>query len=80
MTVLKNAGVTHYTKFPYLHGEGGHSEPHLDTQIWPGSNTALLISTEEPTIKKIVSELKELKEKNLKEGLKAFVLPLEEVL
>lgn len=80
MQVLAEAGEKKYTKFPYLHGVGEHSEPHLDTSIWPSSNMALLVVTDEVKGKKILAGLAPLKEKYLAEGLTVFALPLEELL
>jgi hypothetical protein len=80
LDILKSAGQAKYTKFPDLHGVGGHSEPHLDTQVWPGTNVGLLVWTEEAKAAQIVAALKPLKQEYLDEGLKIFALPLEELL
>ena len=78
MEALKKAGAAHYTKFPYLLGEGGHSEPHLDSHVWPGSNIGLLVVTDDVTKDKVIASVREIKKEYEKEGIKAFVLPLEE--
>lgn len=78
MTALKNCGQKKYTKFPYLHGVGISSEPHLDTNIWPGINSALLVITDEKTKNKIMVEIKEIKNKYREQGVKAFVWEIEE--
>ena len=78
MEALKACGAEHYTKFPYLLGEGGHSEPHLDSHVWPGSNVGILAVADEKTIAKITKKVKDLKKEYVKEGLKAFVMPVEE--
>lgn len=75
---LKISGVKKYTRFPYLQGVGGSSEPHLDTQVWPGSNSALFIAADEKTKDKLMSEVRALKKEYSEEGIKAFVTPLEE--
>jgi len=74
---LEQAGIKHYTKFPYLHGVGGHSEPHLDSHVWPGSNSAILAVVEDNVVQKIIPGLKEIKEEFLDEGLKMFIVPAE---
>ena len=78
MDSLDKAGAKNYTKFPYILGEGGHSEPHLDTHVWPGANVGILAVTDEIKAKQLISAIKELKKQYLKEGVKAFVLPIEE--
>lgn len=75
---LKRSGIKKYTKFPYLQGVGGSSEPHLDTQIWPGSNSALLVVADEKAKDALMSEVRELKKSYEKEGIKAFVWDVEE--
>jgi hypothetical protein len=77
--ILEKAGIKKYTKFPHLEGVGGHSEPHLDTHIWPGSNMGLFISTDETTAKKLAVELINLKNEYLDEGLKIFSFNVEEL-
>ena len=79
MEALGKCCVTNYTKFPDLHGRGGHSDPHLDTHIWPGANHGLLIAVDVIVKDKILKEVKNLKAEYAKEGIKAFVLPVEEV-
>ncbi len=72
--------IPHYTKLPYLHGVGGHSEPHLDTQVWPGSNMGMLIVEEETKINGLIKDLALLKTEYQEDGLKAFVMPMEEAI
>lgn len=78
MDSLKNAGAKNYTKFPYLLGEGGHSEPHLDTHVWPGTNIGILAILDDEKARRLSLSLRELKKSYLKEGVKAFILPVEE--
>ena len=80
MDILQRTGASHYTKFSSLHGVGGHSDPHLDTSVWPGTNTGLLVVTDDATKDKLVKEMKTLKTEYLKEGVKVFVLPVEDVI
>ncbi|PIS30178.1 hypothetical protein COT42_03580 [Candidatus Saganbacteria bacterium CG08_land_8_20_14_0_20_45_16] len=79
MECLAKTGVSNYTKFPDIHGKGGHSDPHLDTQIWPGTNHGLLIAADVSLKDKILKEVKNLKAEYAKEGIKAFVFSPEEV-
>jgi len=80
MEELKKAGLKAYTKLPRIHGVGIHSVPHLDSHIWPGVNHGLFIAVEEEKKDEVLGRMKELKSTYEKEGLKVFVLPLEEVL
>jgi len=78
MAALKRSGVVKYSKYPMLHGVGGHSEPHLDTQIWPGTNMALFVVTDEKTKTQLLAEVAAIKKENLQEGVKAFVWDIQE--
>jgi len=81
MSAFKKSGLKKYSKFPYIHGVGGHSEPHLDTQVWPGSNEAMFIVTDEMAKKDVfVKGITELKKNYADEGIKAFVWDVEEVI
>ena len=80
MAALTSAGMVKYTFFPYLHGVGKNSGPHLDTHIWPGSNMALFIAGEDTLLNALVETLRPIKQANLQEGLKIFMLPVEEIL
>lgn len=80
MEELEKANVKSYTKLPSIHGVGTHSAPHLDNNVWPGVNHGLFIAVEEEKKEEILKRMKELKSTYEKEGLKVFVLPLEEVL
>lgn len=80
MCALENLDVKTYTKFPKIQGVGTHSEPRLDSNIWPGNNIGLLIATDEMKKDKILAEMKKNKTQYEKEGLKVFVLPVEEIL
>ena len=72
--------IPHFTKLPYLHGVGGHSEPHLDSQVWPGSNMGMFIIDEAPKIKSLLEDVKRIKMEFLEDGIKAFVVPVEEII
>ncbi|MFH0886679.1 MAG: PG0541 family transporter-associated protein [bacterium] len=61
MEILEKLKVEQYTSFPYLHGIGGHSEPKLDTHVWPGSNMGIFIATDEDSTLAILKEISALK-------------------
>ena len=80
MQCLKKNGVHTYTKFPNIYGVGTHSEPHMGSHIWPGENHMLLIVTEDEQVPAILTCVRELKKRKQREGIKAFVLPVEEII
>jgi len=79
MEVLKNCGLKNYTKIVAAFGKGITSGTHEGTDIWPGRNNILYIACDEKCSQKLLSCIKELKKTLGKEGVKAFILPLEEV-
>ena len=78
MEILQECGVNNYTLLPGAFGRGEASGTHLGNDIWPGRNQILYIACDEEKAKHILSCIKELRKTLSKEGIKAFVLPLEE--
>jgi len=76
--VLGQCGVINYTKILGAFGKGASSGTHLGNDIWPGRNNILYVACEEKESKVLLSCVKALRVKLGKEGIKAFVLPLEE--
>lgn len=79
MEVLAGCGLEFYTKWQRVLGKGHISEPHLDSNVWPGLNNVLCVVCEDDIAKKLLSCVKELRKTLNKEGVKAFVLPVEEL-
>jgi hypothetical protein len=69
MEVLENCALKNYTKLTGVFGSGAASGIHEGNDIWPGRNNILYV----------VCDVKELRKKLSKEGIKAFVLPIEEI-
>lgn len=82
MEALQEIGVENYTKWDRVLGKGKTSGTHLDTDVWPGVNSMLAIAVEDEKKDKIMARVRELKAKESlrKEGIVAFVLPLEEMI
>jgi nitrogen regulatory protein PII len=78
MEVLNNCGIKNYTKATAAFGKGATSGMHLGNDIWPGRNNILYAVCEEQEARQAISCVKELRKKLGQEGVKAFVLPVEE--
>jgi hypothetical protein len=76
MEALNEAGMTCYTRLPDIQGVGKESEPRLDSHVWPGTNTLLMICATQDTRDHILGAVRKLKERHAEEGIKAIVLPL----
>jgi nitrogen regulatory protein PII len=79
MDVLEKCCTPNYTKMLGVYGKGTSSGTHLGNDIWPGRNNILYIACESEKAIKIFSEVKTIRKKLGKEGIKAFILPVEDV-
>lgn len=76
---LQACCIEHFTKWQRVLGKGQASEPHLDTNVWPGVNNVCMTVVEDKKVPPILSKIKEMRLKLGQEGIKAFVIPVEEV-
>ncbi len=79
MEVLTSCCLDGFTKWQRVLGQGELSEPHLDTSVWPGTNNVCMAVVEDGAVRPLIQKIGELRRKLSKEGVKAFVLPVEEV-
>lgn len=80
MEVLSSLGIEGYTKWERALGRGRTSGPHLGTHIWPKTNALLSVALEDLKASLLMKKVQELKATPLgEEGIKAFLLPLEEM-
>ena len=80
MEMMEKCNLKNYTKVMGVFGRGETSGTHLGNDIWPGRNNLLYVATPENGAKQLVSAVKELRVKLGKEGIKAFILPIEEII
>ncbi|MBD3241080.1 MAG: hypothetical protein GF331_10885 [Chitinivibrionales bacterium] len=78
--VLEQQNVAAYTKVERVQGTGTHSVPHLGTHVWPALNHQLLIVLDATAVDGLLDALRVLKQEYPKEGLAAYVLPVEQTL
>lgn len=76
---LKSIGIECYTKFTNALGKGKISEPHLDTDVWPGTNYGTFVVAKENTAKKLMENVRQLRKKLGTEGIKAFMWEIEDI-
>ncbi len=80
MEQLNAVGIEGYTKWTEVLGKGQASGPHLLSHVWPKGNNALLVVTDDASAKRLLEAIRGLKQTAAKEGVKAFLLPVEEVI
>ncbi|MBI5873321.1 MAG: hypothetical protein HZB36_04170 [Candidatus Omnitrophica bacterium] len=79
MEALQKCGLKNYTKAVAAYGSGETSGIHLGDDIWPGRNNILYVACSQEESISLLARIKELRRTLGKEGVKAFVLPVEEV-
>ena len=79
MGTLETCCIDSFTKWQKVLGKGKISQPHLGSSIWPGANNVCMAAVEDSKVVPILAQVKSLRKTLGKEGIKAFVLPLEEV-
>ena len=72
---LEACGLSFYTKWKDVVGVGVH-DPHLGDQIWPGLNNVVMIATDTGMKETLFSRIKNLQKQFISVGLRAFVIPL----
>jgi nitrogen regulatory protein PII len=78
-SLLEQNGIDVFTKWTKVYGKGRTSGPHLGTHIWPKANNVLAVVTEETAAGKILQDIRELKKRLAKEGVKAFMWEIEDI-
>jgi len=79
MEALEKCDLKNYTKLSASYGKGVSSGTHMGDDIWPGRNNILYVACEDSKAKALLFAIKSLREQFKSEGVKAFVLPLEEI-
>ena len=79
MGSLQSCCIENFTKWQRVLGRGITSGSHLDSSVWPGANNVCMTVVDDKKVPTILAEVKNLRKKLGKEGIKAFVLPVEEM-
>ena len=79
--LLEGLGQRGYTVWQEIGGRGSlDGEPHLGSHAWPTQNHALLSVVDDALVAPIMAHLRDTDKANTKLGLRAYVLPVEDVL
>jgi len=76
---LESIGISCYTKFTNTLGKGRLSEPHLNTDVWPGVNYGTFIVTDEVMARQIMESVRQIRKRLGSEGIKAFMWEIEDI-
>ncbi len=77
--ILASIGIDCYTKFTDTLGKGRLSEPHLDTDVWPGVNYGTFVVTDDENARQIMEKVRQMRKKLGSEGVKAFMWQIEDI-
>lgn len=77
--ILNDCALKSYTKLTKTYGSGTASGTHLGNDIWPGLNNILYVACSDDEAKKLITRIRDARKTIGKEGVKAFVMPLEEI-
>lgn len=77
MSAMKESGLDNYTKWTGVLGKGSASGPHLATHVWPKANNVVAVATPDGVVELLLERIKKLRAELRHEGVKAFVLPIQ---
>jgi len=76
---LEECGVAQFTKWTRVLGKGGNSGPHMLTAVWPKGNHVVFAALEDDTARKLMDQIRHLRTEIGHEGVKGFLLPVEDI-
>ncbi|HUT00813.1 MAG TPA: hypothetical protein VM031_00040 [Phycisphaerae bacterium] len=80
LELLDAAGAVGYTQWTQVLGKGRTSGPHLLSHIWPKGNNVLFAVVEDGLARELMEAAGRLRRTAGREGIKAFVLNVEDQL
>lgn len=79
MDALKKCAIENFTRWSEVQGKGERSGPHFGSEVWPGKNSVIFTAIENEKTENLLKCINDLRIKLGKEGVKAFLWPLEEI-
>lgn len=77
MELLERVGVCTYTRWTDVEGRISCGEPRENSHVWPGTNSALMVVTEERVADDLIREIEALNKGSQDEGVDVYVLDVE---
>jgi hypothetical protein len=78
LSMLEGLGIEYYTKWKNALGVGRH-DPHLGDDVWPGMNNVIMTVVDEEKKDMLLGKLREMQTDFSSVGLRAFVVPVMEM-
>ena len=60
LAAVRSAGVTAFTQWPRIVGQGPETGPRMDSHIWPGANAGLLMVVDDALAGRVMDAIQEL--------------------
>jgi nitrogen regulatory protein PII len=76
---LTSLGIDQFTKFTNVLGKGRLSEPHLNIEVWPETNYATLVITDDEPAQRLMDKIRDMRKSLAAEGIKAFIWSIEQI-
>jgi len=76
---LEAAGIKCYTKFTSTLGKGQISEPHLNSDVWPGINYGTFVVIDQTKAAEIMSTVRRMRRNLGSQGIKAFMWQIDDI-
>lgn len=77
--MLDSLGIDGYTRFTDVLGRGRRSEPHLNTEVWPGVNHGLLVVVQDDKAGAVMDHVRHMRQTLGSEGIKAFLWEIQDI-
>lgn len=72
--------ITRYTHIPEATGAGKGGGIRLNDEVWPGENSVYMIALDKQQAGAIKDWVRRYRQESLREGLKLFSLPINEII
>ena len=82
LAALRSVGVEHFTQWPRIVGVGPRTGPRMDSHVWPGANSSIVVLVDDATAVCVLSVLQELHDspEGQQAGLTAWQTNVEQML
>jgi hypothetical protein len=78
--LFEDLGIENYTHLPEATGAGGGGGIRLNDEVWPGKNSMYLVAVNSGQSERIKGWVRQYRTREIREGLKLFSLPVNEII
>lgn len=78
--LLERLDITGFTHLPQATGAGKGGGIRLNDEVWPGENSMYMLAVDKQQAAAVKDWVRRYRQESLREGLKLFSLPLNEII